>query len=78
MNILLASNALIAVSQQDIYLYLQLVGVFTLLALLIQRELISNIQTPFARAMWRVSIIGIVPLLIAFLLIMSWHLSQAA
>lgn len=77
MNVLLTPNALIAMNQHSIYLYLQLVGVFTLLMLLIQRELTSNIQTPFARAMWRVSIIGIVPLLIAFILILSWHLSQA-
>jgi hypothetical protein len=77
MNALLFSNALIIVGQNQIYLYLQLVAVFTLVILLVERELAHNIQLPFAWMVRRVMLIGIVPLLFAFLLILSWHISYA-
>lgn len=77
MNALFFPNALMAISENQVYLYLQLVAVFTLVILLIMRELVNNVQTPFARILWRATLIGIVPLLFAFLLIMGWHLSYA-
>jgi hypothetical protein len=76
MNVLLPPDALAVVSQDEIYIYLQLVAVFTLLLLLIGRELTINIGLPYAR--WRrVSLIGIAPLFFAFLLILLWHVSRA-
>lgn len=77
MNALLSPYSLANVGQNDVYLYVQLVVVFTLLMLLIQRELVSNIKEQFARNLWRVSLIGIVPLLFAFMLILGWRLGLA-
>jgi hypothetical protein len=77
MNALLSPDALDVVRQNDIYLYLQLVAVFTLVILLIERELANNIQHKFARAVWRVTVVGIAPLLFDFLLIIAWHVSYA-
>jgi hypothetical protein len=77
MNALLIPTALAIVGRNGVYLYLQLIAVFTLLILLIQRELANNVQQPFARVLWRVSLLGIVPLLFAFLLILVWHLRYA-
>jgi asparagine N-glycosylation enzyme membrane subunit Stt3 len=74
MDALLSPYALANVGQNDVYLYLQLIVVFTLLLLLIQRELASNVQEQFARSLWRVLLVGIVPLLFAFLFILSWRL----
>jgi hypothetical protein len=76
MNVLLPAEALAAVSQEDLYIYYQLVAVFTLLLLLIGRELTINLKLPYAR--WRrISVIGIVPLLFAFLLILVWHVGRS-
>ena len=76
MNVLLTSTALTAVNQEEIYIYLQLVAVFTLLLLLVGRELTINIGMPFAR--WRrISLIGMVPLLYVFLLVLFWHISRS-
>lgn len=76
MNVLLPSDALALVSQEDIYIYLQLVSVFTLLLLLIGRELVVNTRPPFAR--WRrVAMVGVAPLLVAFLLILFWHIGRS-
>lgn len=77
MNVLLFSEALMIVNRNSIYLYLQLVAVFSLVFLLVERELTFNIHTPFARMIRRVTLIGIVPLLFAFVLILSWHISHA-
>ena len=77
MNSLLFSDALIVVNQRNIYLYLQLVAVFSLVALLVERELAHNIQHIFAWMTRRVTLIGIVPLLFAFILILIWHISYA-
>ena len=77
MNALFFPGALTAIIQSEVYLYLQLASVFTLLLLLILRELAHNIEKPFAHRLWSVTLIGIVPLLFAFLLIVSWHLSLA-
>lgn len=76
MNVLLPAEALAAVSQEEFYIYYQLVAVFTLLLLLIGRELTINLKLPYAR--WRrISVIGIVPLLFAFLLILVWHVGRS-
>ena len=77
MNAFLYLEAQTAVNQASVYLYLQLIAVFTLLLLLVQREITYNVQEDFARTLWRVSLVGIVPLLIAFLLILLWHLDRA-
>jgi hypothetical protein len=75
MNALLPSTALTAAAQTEIYIYLQLVAVLTLLLLLIGRELVTYVGSPYAH--WRsVSLIGIVPLLFAFLLILLWHVTS--
>lgn len=74
MNALLSPFSLANLGQNDVYLYVQLVVVFVLLLLLIQRELASNVQEQFARSLWRVSLVGIVPLMFAFLLILGWRL----
>lgn len=78
MNPFLYLDAQNAVNQASVYLYLQLIAVFTLLLLLVQREITYNVQEDFARTLWRVSLVGIVPLLIAFLLILLWHLDRAS
>ncbi|MBX3055221.1 MAG: hypothetical protein KF770_01995 [Anaerolineae bacterium] len=76
MNVLLPPAALTAVRQEELYLYLQLIAVFTLLLLLIGRELTIGLKFPYAR--WRrVSLVGIVPLLFAFLLILMWHIVRS-
>jgi hypothetical protein len=76
MNVLLPAEALAAVSQEELYIYYQLVAVFTLLLLLIGRELAINLNLPYAR--WRrISVIGIAPLLVAFLLILIWHVARS-
>lgn len=76
MNVLLPPDALAIVSQDDLYIYLQLVAVFTLLIILIGRELAVNIKLPYAR--WRrVSVIGMAPLLVSFLLILAWHVVRS-
>jgi hypothetical protein len=77
MNALLFSNALLIVSQNSIYLYLQLVAVFSLVFLLVERELTYNLQHSFARVLQRITLIGIVPLLFAFVLILNWHINHA-
>jgi hypothetical protein len=74
MNALLFSEALAVVNQQSIYLYLQLVAVFSLVILLVERELTFNI--PVARIIRRVALIAIVPLLFAFILILMWHVAN--
>jgi hypothetical protein len=53
------------------------VAVFSLVILLVERELAHNIQHIFAWMTRRVTLIGIVPLLFAFVLILSWHISYA-
>jgi hypothetical protein len=74
MNVLLPPTALAVSAQAEIYIYLQLVAVFTLLLLLIGRELTTYIGSPYSH--WRsVSLVGIVPLLFAFLLILIWHVT---
>ncbi len=77
MNALLFSEALLVVNRTSIYLYLQLVAVFSLVLLLVERELIYNMQTAFAWAVRRVTLIAIAPLLFTFVLILSWHISHA-
>jgi hypothetical protein len=77
MNSLLSPLTLSVAIHTDIYLRLQLFAVFNLFFLLVVRELNSNIQQPFARAVWRVSLVGIAPLIYAFVLILLWHLSSA-
>lgn len=77
MNALLFSEASLVVNQTSIYLYLQLVAVFSLVFLLVERELIYNMQTAFAWAIRRITLIGIVPLLFTFVLILNWHISHA-
>lgn len=76
MNVLFPPAALTAVRLEELYLYLQLIAVFTLLLLLIGRELTIGLKSPYAR--WRrVSLVGIVPLLFAFLLILLWHIVRS-
>ena len=50
---------------------LALIGIFTLLALLIQKELVTSVRGRFARALGRALNIGIVPLLIVFVLVVA-------
>jgi hypothetical protein len=77
MNVLLPADALALVSQEDMYIYLQLVLVITLMLLLVGRELMVNTQPPYVR--WRrVSMVGVVPLLLAFLLILFWHVGRSS
>lgn len=77
MNVLLPPDALALVGQEEMYLYLQLVSVFTLILLLVGRELVVNTKEPYVR--WRrVAMIGVVPLLAAFLLILAWHVGRSA
>lgn len=74
MNALFPPSALAVAAQAEIYLYLQLVAVFTLLLLLIGRELTTYVGPPYSH--WRsASLIGIVPLLFAFLLTLLWHIT---
>jgi len=50
---------------------LVLIGIFTLLALLVQKELVTSARGRFARALGRVLNVGIVPLLIVFALVVA-------
>ncbi len=77
MNALLFSNSLMVVNRNSIYVYLQLIAVFSLVFLLVERELIYNMRTSFAEAVRRVTLIAIAPLLFAFVLILNWHISNA-
>ncbi len=77
MNALLFSDALMIVHRNSIYVYLQLVAVFSLVFLLVERELIYNMKTTFAEAVRRVTLIAIAPLLFTFVLILNWHISHA-
>ncbi len=77
MNALLFSDALMIVHRNSIYVYLQLVAVFSLVFLLVERELIYNMKTTFAEAVRRVTLIAIAPLLLTFVLILNWHISHA-
>jgi hypothetical protein len=56
---------------------LALIGICTLLALLIQKELSTTARGRFARALGRALNIGIVPLLMAFALIVAVKVAQA-
>ena len=56
---------------------LALIGICTLLALLIQKELTSDAEERFARAFGRALNIGIVPLLIVFVLIVVIKVVEA-
>lgn len=56
---------------------LALIGIFTLLALLIQKELITSLKGRLAHALGRTLNIGIVPLLIAFVLIVAVKVASA-
>jgi len=56
---------------------LALIGIFTLLALLVQKELITSARGRFAHALGRVLNIGIVPLLIVFVLIVAVRVADA-
>jgi len=53
-----------------------LIGIITLLALLIQKEVIANAESNFAHALGRLLKIGIVPLLIGFGLIVVAKLME--
>ena len=54
-----------------------LVGICTLLVLLVQKELTLSSRGHFARALGQVLRIGIVPLLIAFVLIVAMRVAEA-
>jgi hypothetical protein len=56
---------------------LALIGIFTLLALLVQKELTTSARGRFARALGRALNISIVPLLIAFAMIVAVKVAQA-
>ncbi|MCP4536810.1 MAG: hypothetical protein GY832_06660 [Chloroflexi bacterium] len=56
---------------------LALIGICTLLALLIQKELTTATEGRFARALSRALNIGIVPLLITFVLIVAMKVIEA-
>ena len=56
---------------------LALIGIFTLLALLVQKELTTSARGRFARALSRALNISTVPLLMAFLLIVAVKVAQA-
>ena len=56
---------------------LVLIGICTLLALLIQKELLAGSERRFAHALRRVLNIGIVPLLLAFALIVIIKVAEA-
>jgi hypothetical protein len=56
---------------------LVLIGVCTLLALLIQKELTTATKSRFARALNQALNIGIVPLLVAFVLIVAVKIAEA-
>ena len=56
---------------------LALIGICTLLALSIQKELITSIRGRLARALSRALNIGIVPLLIAFAMILAVKVASA-
>jgi hypothetical protein len=61
-----------------IYSYLQLVAVFTLVSLLIQRELTINSRWWFLQFLRRVLLIGIVPLFVVFVMILAWNVGNAS
>ena len=56
---------------------LALIGIFTLLALLIQKELVTSARGRFALALRRALNLGIVPLVIAFVLIVAVRVAEA-
>ena len=55
---------------------LGLIVILTLLALLIQKELVTAVATPRARALGRVLNVAIVPLLMAFALIVVVRVAE--
>jgi hypothetical protein len=54
-----------------------LVGIFTLLALVIQKELASSSKARFAKVLGQVLDIGIMPLLIVFALVVAVRVIEA-
>lgn len=56
---------------------LALVGITTLLVLLVQKEMATASRGRFARALGQALRIGIVPLLIAFVLIVAVRIAEA-
>jgi hypothetical protein len=56
---------------------LALIVILTLLALLVQKELSTGVKGRFATALGRALNIGIVPLLVAFVLIVAAKVAQA-
>ena len=56
---------------------LAVVGIFLLLAFLIQKELATASESRFAAALSRVSNVAIVPLLVAFALIVATKVAEA-
>ena len=56
---------------------LALIGILTLLTLLVQKELVTSASGRFARALRRALNIGIVPLMIAFALIVAVRVAEA-
>jgi len=56
---------------------LALIGICTLLALLVQKELTTATEGRFARALSKALNIGIIPLLISFVLIVAVKVAEA-
>jgi hypothetical protein len=54
-----------------------LIGICTLLALLVQKELATATESRFARALSRALNIGIVPLLVSFVLVVAVKVAEA-
>jgi hypothetical protein len=55
---------------------LGLIGILTLLSLLIQKELVTAVDSPRARAFGRVLNVAIVPLLMAFALVVVVRVAE--
>lgn len=77
MNALLTPSIIANVQDAQVATLLTLLTIFILIALLIQRELTTNLETQLAYALRKVVVIGIIPFLIAFFMIFILRVMQS-
>jgi hypothetical protein len=77
MNSLLTPSIIANVEDVQVASVLALLTILILIALLVQRELTTNLETELAYAMRKVVVIGIIPYLIAFFMIFILRVLQS-
>jgi len=76
MNSLLTPSIIANIEDGKTAALLALITIFTIVGLLIQRELTTNLENQFSYALRKIVVIGIIPFLIAFLMIFILRVLQ--